>query len=80
MTITNISSQLQPQGLADVVLCDQVDGPLNIVDPLAATEPRTDEGKEITVIFSADGLIFPSSGESRQKFLLCCFHIICRGV
>lgn len=45
MTITNISSQLQPHGLADVVLCDQVDGPLNIVDPLAATEPRTGEGR-----------------------------------
>lgn len=44
MTATNISSQLQPQGLTDVVLCDQVDGTLNI-DPLAATEPRTDEGK-----------------------------------
>lgn len=28
-----------------MVLCDEVDGPLNIVDPLAATEPRTDEGE-----------------------------------
>lgn len=44
MTVANISSQLQPQDLADVVLCDEVDGSLNIVDPLAATEPRTDEG------------------------------------
>ncbi|KIR99720.1 kinesin family member 20/23 [Cryptococcus deuterogattii 2001/935-1] len=45
-------ANLQPQGLADVVLCDQVDGPLNIVDPLAATEPRTDEVVKVDKNFS----------------------------
>nr|KIR46176.1 kinesin family member 20/23 [Cryptococcus bacillisporus CA1280] len=45
-------ANLQPQGLADVVLCDQVDGPLNIVDPLAATEPRTGEVVKVDKNFS----------------------------
>ncbi|OXB36630.1 hypothetical protein LQV05_005399 [Cryptococcus neoformans] len=45
-------ANLQPQGLADVVLCDEVDGPLNIVDPLAATEPRTDEAVKVDKNFS----------------------------
>ncbi|KJE00683.1 kinesin family member 20/23 [Cryptococcus gattii NT-10] len=44
-------ANLQPQGLTDVVLCDQVDGTLNI-DPLAATEPRTDEVVKVDKNFS----------------------------
>ncbi|WVQ81700.1 hypothetical protein IAT38_003825 [Cryptococcus sp. DSM 104549] len=45
-------AKLQPQGLADVRLCDEDDAPINWVDALAEAEPRIDEVVKVDRNFS----------------------------
>ncbi|WWC63071.1 uncharacterized protein I303_105670 [Kwoniella dejecticola CBS 10117] len=45
-------ANLKPQGLADVVLCDERDEPITLNDPLAASEPRIEDNVKVDRNFS----------------------------